>query len=131
MSNNSKVGGILSIVSGAIGLVSLIFTVFSLWLSESFYNSYYSGPMTYEEYRSFFHILIAFMLIFGIVFCSLAIAGGIVALKKKLWGLALAGSIASLFIFFPCGIPAVIFTAIGKSEFNHKLTEMAAPINNS
>jgi len=45
-----------------------------------------------------------------------AVAGGLCALKRKVWGLALAGSICSV----PCwlGIPAIIFIALSKQEFS-------------
>jgi len=54
------------------------------------------------------------LLILGVI----AIIGGASALKRKSWGLALAGSICAL--FNPVGILgilAIIFVAIGKSEF--------------
>ena len=51
--------------------------------------------------------------ILGIV----AIMGGIYALKRRVWGLALAGSICSLVCVFFLGIPAIMFVAIGKGEF--------------
>ena len=57
--------------------------------------------------------LAAIPLILGIV----AIIGGVYALKRRKWGLALAGSICSLFCVWFLGIPAIIFVAIGKSEF--------------
>jgi hypothetical protein len=53
---------------------------------------------------------------FGIV----AIVGGIYALRRRIWGLALAGSICALIIFPPLfilGILAIIFVALGKGEF--------------
>jgi hypothetical protein len=46
-----------------------------------------------------------------------AIAGGFYALKRRIWGLALAGSLCSLIFVFPLGIPAIVFTAMGKGEF--------------
>jgi len=51
------------------------------------------------------------LLVFGII----ALAGGISAIKRRRWGLALAGSILSL----PgvLAILAIIFVSIGKEEF--------------
>jgi len=53
-----------------------------------------------------------------------AIVGGIFALRKRRWGLALAGSICAIFAGVPLylaglglGIPAVVFTALGKEHF--------------
>jgi len=55
----------------------------------------------------------AIPLILGIV----AIVGSIYALMRRLWGLALAGSICSLFCVWFLGIPAIIFVILGKREF--------------
>jgi hypothetical protein len=65
-----------------------------------------------------FPIFTAFSVPFGVI-GILAIVGGIFALRRKVWGLALAGSIASLFslhLFF-LGIAAIVFTALSKKEF--------------
>ena len=54
-------------------------------------------------------------LIFGI----LAIVGGIFALKRQVWGLALTGSICALFgPWVILGLLAIIFVSLGKSEFD-------------
>jgi hypothetical protein len=47
----------------------------------------------------------------------LAIAGGVAAFRRKRWGLAVAGSIAAVFGFFPVGIAAVVFTILAEPEF--------------
>jgi len=47
----------------------------------------------------------------------LAIVGGVFAMKKKKWGVALAGSIGSIIAFMPCGIASIIFVIMGKEEF--------------
>jgi len=54
----------------------------------------------------------------AIVCGIIAIVGGIYALKRRIWGLALAGSICAL--IGPagiCGILAIVFVALGKREF--------------
>jgi hypothetical protein len=54
------------------------------------------------------------MIILGVV----AIVGGVYALKRRIWGLALAGSICALFgPWFILGVLAIIFVTIGKNEF--------------
>lgn len=52
----------------------------------------------------------------AIMISIVAIAGGLCALKRRAWGLALAGSICSV----PCwlGIPAIILIALSKQEFS-------------
>lgn len=53
------------------------------------------------------------LLIVGI----LAIVGGVYALKRAKWGLALTGSIVALFPSWPLGIAAIVFTVLAKNEF--------------
>lgn len=50
----------------------------------------------------------------------LAIAGGIYALRRKKWGLALAGSIAALSPMLLPGIAAIVLTARSKKEFQSR-----------
>ena len=52
-----------------------------------------------------------------IIFAIIAIIGGVFALRKRIWGLALAGSIFALFCAWILGIPAIVFIAMGKGEF--------------
>ena len=53
------------------------------------------------------------MIIFGII----AIVGGVFAIRRRIWGLALAGSIFALFCAWILGIPAIVFTVMGKRHF--------------
>jgi len=50
---------------------------------------------------------------------AVAIAGGIYALKRRVWGLAFAGAICAFLIPppFVLGILAIIFVVMGKGEF--------------
>ena len=59
-------------------------------------------------------VIFAPLIIFGII----AIVGGIYALQRRVWGMALAGSIFALIgPWFILGILAIIFVALGKGEF--------------
>jgi len=53
----------------------------------------------------------------GLILGIVAIVGGIYALRRQKWGLALAGSICALFPWWILGIPAIIFVILGKDEF--------------
>jgi len=128
MQNNAKVGGILSIISGAFGvlwlLIAIVCIVFLLAVSWESDIRYYNSDMP----REFFTIMIVFYIILGVFYTLvgvLAIVGGVLALKKKHWGWALSGSIAGTLVFFPCGVPAIIFISMGKQEFN--VQQHAAP----
>ncbi|GAG33364.1 unnamed protein product, partial [marine sediment metagenome] len=46
-----------------------------------------------------------------------AIIGGIFALRRKLWGLALAGAICAIPCSAALGILATIFVSLGRREF--------------
>lgn len=61
------------------------------------------------------------MIVLGVV----AIIGGIYAVRRRLWGLALAGAICALLIppQLILGILAIIFVILGKDEFEQKQAE--------
>jgi hypothetical protein len=59
-----------------------------------------------------------------IVLSIVAIVGGLFAIRKRAWGFALAGAICGFVIGLPfiapailLGIPAIVFTALGKGQF--------------
>jgi hypothetical protein len=52
----------------------------------------------------------------AIIIGVVAVAGGLCALKRRAWGLALAGSICSIWCWL--GIPAIVFIALSKQEFS-------------
>lgn len=61
------------------------------------------------------YFLMSFMAILG-TFAILAVAGGICALRRRLWVLALTGSIFAVF-GYGLGIPAIILVSLSKNEF--------------
>lgn len=66
------------------------------------------------NFSGHFYLLIAIILgLLGI----LAIVAGVYALKRKIWGLALAGSIAAIFGSFPLGIAGLVLTVLSRNEF--------------
>jgi hypothetical protein len=78
-------------------------------------------PRTPSVAPNMFHFMGTFHLPIAIILCllgALAIAGGIYALKRKIWGLALAGSIAAIFGCMPLGIAGLALTALSKKEFD-------------
>lgn len=95
-----KVAGILSIIAGAMGLVAAIAAPIILGMP-------------------FF--LPGGELFVGLIFFSatgtVALTGGIVALRRKAWWLALAGAIAATLGVWWLGVPSIIMVAISKKEF--------------
>jgi hypothetical protein len=51
------------------------------------------------------------------VFSALPLIGGIYAVQRKNWGLALAGSIAAILSSTPLGITSTVLVALAKNEF--------------
>ena len=101
--------GILSIIGGIIGCIYGIGVAVAMGVVGGMLSMFGLGGLG--------GIGIAMgvvLLILGVI----AIVGGTYAMKRKSWGLALAGSICAL--FNPVGILgilAIIFVAIGKGEF--------------
>jgi len=102
--------GILEIICGA---WALLFS-FGLILFGSIFRT-----MPIPDMPAFVGPLIGALSIpFGI-FAILAIVGGVFALRRKIWGLALAGAIVSIFIPYMIllAIAAIVFVALSKNEF--------------
>ena len=126
MQNNAKVGGVLSIVSGSLGVLSLLFfigiAVMMLFMTGRFGQDFFYDSGFYDSGapEGLFAMMAAMYIIIGICHAlvgALAIAGGVFALRKMHWGWALAGAIAGAIVFLPCGVPAIVFIAMGKPEF--------------
>jgi hypothetical protein len=123
MRNDSKIGGVLSIISGAFGVLSLIMIVLIIIMviyvsrTGGFSDIPYTSETLYIVYI-IYGVMGLGMLLLGV----LAIIGGVFALKKMHWGWALAGSIAATITFFPCGIASIIFIAKAQAEFKPSIT---------
>jgi hypothetical protein len=113
----TKTAGILAIVVGAVGVVewvavAALVTLTGGWLAIG--DLLGSGGIV--------AVVVAIVIAIGIV----AIVGGVFALKRKRWGLALAGSICALFSLFfipillnvPLAIAAIVLVVLGKGEFD-------------
>ena len=112
--------GILNIISGVLLLIGGI-TIINLSgtpmaaaiTSYHLYSVGSSGAVTPEAASLIISVTTALLIILGAV----ALLGGICAVKRKFWGLALTGAIsASLSLLFP-GIPAIALTALSKKDF--------------
>ncbi len=124
MQNSSKVAGILTIVSGAFGVVWLFFALFSALMMKVFLGQgYYYNPRGAQLPPGFENLMAAFYIAWGAFFCLVgifAVIAGVFTLKKRSWGLGLAGAIAGTVTFFPTGIPAIIYCSLAKPEFSTK-----------
>ena len=114
MEKTSKptVAGILAIISGVLGLIGAA----SLFIGFGVTSGAFGIPGV-GDIPAFVPGLILGMAIPSAIIDILALVGGIYAVQRKMWGLALAGSIAAILAFLPLGIPAVILAAQSKNEF--------------
>ncbi len=112
--------GVLSIVGGALGLLGgLILSLFgAMRLADvgGMWGMWGSGVHMMPWGANF---LGSFGLL-GVILGIVAIAGGIFALRRRLWGFALAGAICAALMpaSFILGILAVIFIALSHGEFD-------------
>jgi hypothetical protein len=120
MHNDSKVGGILSIISGIFGILALFMMVLIIILMYFMISSDfgYSGKTDSDQMLLIMCIIYGSMGVFMAILGVLAIIGGSFALKRKHWGWALAGAISGTLTFFPCGIASLIFIVKAQPEFN-------------
>jgi len=125
----STVGGILSIVAGALGVVSgLILLMLTLFMSSAFNDPAIFGDFstTDGQFLTIFSVIYGVAGVFCLIVGALGIVGGIFSLQRKRWGWALAGAIAGCLSFLPLGVGAVVLVAMGKSEFNQSTTSIAS-----
>ena len=97
-----KTAGILNIIAGTVGLIGspimIAYGSIAVWKSDYWLYMYYAGLL---------------LIPIGII----AIIGGIFAIKRKIWVIALVGSISAVICFLVLGIPAAIFVTQSKHEF--------------
>lgn len=107
--------GILSIVAGALSLLGGFFTV--LFFSYFISTSYWNGSIT----PNLAGVVVWLAFLPYLIICAVAIAGGVYAIRRQLWGLALAGSICALLTgwAWPIGVAAIVFVVLSKGEFDH------------
>jgi len=113
-------GGILSIIVGAFEIISGgalvvlgIIGYMPFWESLSSLLPSYGGALSMHIFPMWMIIGGGILVVLGII----AIAGGISAVKRKSFGLSLAGAICAL---IPCnilGLLAIVFVSLGKREF--------------
>jgi hypothetical protein len=131
--NYAHISGILSIVTGSIGILiglSLVGfgIVFYYMFSAAGMDGFYTDPLLKEFFP---WIFIGIFGLIGLGICvigALSVIGGNFALKRERWTWALAGAIAGSLVFFFTGIAAVVLVSLSKSEFEAKAAVAAQEI---
>ena len=110
------VAGILSITAGVFGLLGtmgLSIAIAVIGSSSLFVTEADIYPLTVSGLNTILATIAVWLAVTGIT----AIVGGVFSLQRKLWGLALAGSIAATLSCGVLGVVSIVFTAISKNEF--------------
>ena len=107
--NKPKIGGILTMISGALGILGTM----SYWIGFGRAGSGFGkGDMP-----PFVPSIIFGLPIPALIIALLALAGGILALSRRKWTLSLICAIAATLSFILLGIPAIILIALSRDEF--------------
>lgn len=124
----STVGGILSIVAGAWGIVGGLLCL----TMGIFFQSFANDPSMFgdiagtdEQFVAIFTVIYCVAGVFCLLLGVLGVVGGVFALQRKHWGWALAGAITGCLSFLPVGVGAVVLLAMGRSEFAAKAPVVA------
>jgi len=110
------VAGILDLISGIISLLSFIGLLIGTIVTGGLTQGWFPGFPWTPGINIAVAILVPLTIVSFIV-GILSLIGGIYALQRKNWSLALAGSIFALFPTFLLGLVAIILTALSKNEF--------------
>jgi len=115
-------GGILGIIAGALQVIVggvVVALIFSPSLRRALLPPVPLAPMppgSYEHFAPAMPIWLGFLGVLVVALGIVAMVGGVFALKRKSFGMALAGAICALPVFF-LGIPAVILVSLSGREF--------------
>jgi hypothetical protein len=101
------VAGILSLVSGSLRLLGVLGIIIASFFMVD------GGRFARVNPIVILSIVAVFLVITGV----LAIVGGVYTLKRKNYGLSLAGAIAALLPFNLLGLASVVLLALSRKEF--------------
>ena len=108
--------GVLSIVSGALGLIGIAFLIaFGATFGEEIARDVLKSIGFLQSVMPL--RIIGFISIPLFIISIVAIIGGIYTIQRKAWGLALAGAICAIVPAQLMGVLSVVFVAMSKKEF--------------
>ncbi len=113
----STIAGVLDVIAGVISLIGALILFLIGIVGTGAITTAGAHDSTAARFAfipmAFFGPLALLCLIIGVA----AVSGGVAAMRQSRFWLALVGSIAALFSFFPIGIPAVILTLMAEKSF--------------
>jgi hypothetical protein len=118
MTSKSTIAGVLDIIAGVMSLIGacVLFLIGIIGTGAITTAGVHEPEAARFAYLpiAMFGPLAALCFFIGV----LAVIGGIAAIRQRRFWLALVGSIAALFAFFPVGIPAMVLTVMAEREFD-------------
>ncbi len=116
--SKATIAGVLDIIAGVMSLIGacvlfLIGVVGTGAITTAGAHDAMAARMAFLPI-ALFGPLALLCLVIGMV----AVVGGVAAIRQRRFWLALVGSIAALFSFFPIGIPAIVLTVMAEREFS-------------
>jgi len=132
MGNKAQPAGILTIITGSIGvlgslaLLAFIPLIHNAMTDPTLQTNSNLTPAEIKTAADFMTGVFVFMAVVGILLSVFIIIAGTYALKRKSWGLGLAGSIVGLFVFLPTAVPALVFMALARPEFEPRAQVVSA-----
>ena len=120
-----KVAGIFSILAGVINLLTTFLLLISAFAVQGM-AAFLAIPLWLPINASAVLLFVGFpFLVCGV----LSLIGGVYALQRKNWGLALTGAITSFFPYCILGLVAVVLIAISKDEFKSNYQPLSVPVS--
>ena len=108
--------GVLSIVSGALGLIGIAFLIaFGVTFGEEIARDVLKSIGFLQNVMPL--RIIGFISIPLFIISIVSIIGGVYAIQRKAWRLALAGAICAIIPSQLMGVLSVVFVAMSKKEF--------------
>ncbi|MBL7165644.1 MAG: hypothetical protein ISS55_04065 [Dehalococcoidales bacterium] len=108
--------GVLNIISAAIRLLVVLCLIIAMIVTGDFLIFTGLGFWFPLNVMAVLWLITVPLAVTGV----LALIGGIFALQRKRWGLALAGSIAAFLPFGILGLVATIFTSLSRDDFEEQ-----------
>jgi len=112
------VAGVINIIVGVFNLLGMVVIVMVLVAISSGILALSTVinimPMWLSGIAQGILLIIAIILA---IFSAIPLVGGIYAVQRKNWGLALAGSIVAILSSIPLGIVSTVLVALAKNEF--------------
>lgn len=113
-------GGFMIALGGLVwrsrGLTSRLIDLVSEWLG-AFVPGTIDIPLLVANIIGRTATVLTIVGIVSLTFGIISLVGGIQAIRRKVWGLALAGSILAIPSSFILGLLSIIFVSLGKREF--------------